>query len=137
MDQSSPFLRLPLELRRRIFEFLPVRTKLVTTFKDRTKYPVGKKIPVLVLVLRYVERNIIQTCRQLAEEAEPILEIETMKLGPPSFIIRARYVIAGKRVYKMISLWLVAYTGLMRGRIFLIILHILWLQLIVLIVSYP
>lgn len=92
MDQPSPFRRLPFEVRRQIFELLPVRTIHVTGQRDVSKSSAWTRKSIIVLLLRYVERNIIQVCRQLAEEAEPILEIETMKLGPPSVIVVPEYV---------------------------------------------
>ena len=92
MDQPSLFLRLPFEVRRQIFELLPVRTKYITSWGGDPTSSAWKRKPVVVLPLRYVERNIQKTCRQLAEEAEPILEIETMKLGPPTVIAVEQYV---------------------------------------------
>lgn len=68
-----------------------MRVKYVTSFRGEPTDQIWKDKPVAVLVLRYVERSVVQTCRQLAAEAEPILEIETMKLGPPSFVVAMEY----------------------------------------------
>jgi hypothetical protein len=86
-----PFLRLPKHIRRQIYEYLPVRTKYVPGYRGESNDRDYKDRPVAFLVLRYVERIIVQTCRQLSTEAEPILEIETMKLGPARLIVAAEY----------------------------------------------
>jgi hypothetical protein len=88
---SFPFLRLPKCIRRQIYEYLPVRTKYVPGYRGESNDSVYKDKPVVFLVLRHIERTILQTCRQLSTEAEPILEIETMKLGPARLIVAAEY----------------------------------------------
>ncbi|KAJ4353679.1 uncharacterized protein N0V89_005409 [Didymosphaeria variabile] len=85
------FLCLPKHIRRLIYEQLPARTKYISGYRGESNDQVYKNKPVVILVLRYVERTILQTCRQIATEAEPILEIKTMKLGPPCLIVAAEY----------------------------------------------
>ncbi|KAL5445782.1 hypothetical protein PMIN06_007961 [Paraphaeosphaeria minitans] len=82
---------LPNSIRRQIYECLPVRTRHVPGYRASSSDRIYKVKPVVILVLRYVERAIVQTCRQLAAEAEPVLEIETMKLGPPTLTVTAEY----------------------------------------------
>ncbi|KAL1608092.1 hypothetical protein SLS60_003031 [Paraconiothyrium brasiliense] len=89
--QHSPFLCLPIHIRRLIYEQLPVRIQYISGYRGESHDQKYKNKPVVILVLRYVERAIVQTCRQLATEAEPILEIETMKLDPPCLIVAAEY----------------------------------------------
>ncbi|KAF2446514.1 hypothetical protein P171DRAFT_442871 [Karstenula rhodostoma CBS 690.94] len=86
-----PFLRLPKTIRRQVYECLPVRTKYVPGYRGDTNNKIYKDKPVVILVLCYVERTIVQTCRQLAAEAEPVLEITTMKLGPARLLVAAEY----------------------------------------------
>ncbi|OAG09185.1 uncharacterized protein CC84DRAFT_1255299 [Paraphaeosphaeria sporulosa] len=90
-QRPFPLPSLPKSIRRQIYECLPVCTRHVPGYRDDSDDNIYKDKPVVILVLRYVERAIVQTYRQLAAEAEPVLEIKTMKLGPPRLIASVEY----------------------------------------------
>ncbi|KAF2463746.1 uncharacterized protein BDR25DRAFT_319768 [Lindgomyces ingoldianus] len=83
-EPSFPFLRLSKSLRRKIYEYLEVKTKYVVAMREH--FGPRASHPNAIVMLRYISRTILLTCRTINREAEPILQIETMKLGPPRII---------------------------------------------------
>ena len=87
------FLDLPLTVRRMIYERIPKKVRFVPVMRGPAN---GEEKwadkPVAMLVQRFVPRTILQVCRQICKEAERVLDIETMKLGPPQFIVLSDYI---------------------------------------------
>ncbi|KAF2866562.1 hypothetical protein BDV95DRAFT_611614 [Massariosphaeria phaeospora] len=81
-----PFLSLPKPVRLRIYSYLAPRTIHTVGHQE----PAASKA-VIILVLRFVDRAILRTCRTIRDEAEATLEIETMKLGPPQLIVASEH----------------------------------------------
>lgn len=71
---------LPAELRLMIYEHLPKRTMFSAANRDKD----GK--PKVILVLRFVERDILQTCKLIRREANPVVNTNTLKYDSPRII---------------------------------------------------
>lgn len=67
-------------VRTHIYEYLPVHTKYITAHRDSNDKPCVR------LLMKYLSRTILQTCRTILNEAEATLEIQTMQLGPPKIL---------------------------------------------------
>jgi hypothetical protein len=75
------FLNLPKELRIMVYEYIPVQTLFATASRDETGTPVVR------VVLRFVERNILQTNHFLRNEAEVYIHRETARISSPVQVI--------------------------------------------------
>ncbi len=82
---SSPFLRLPTELRLQIYKHLPCTTKYATARRDE------HGTPVIIFVFSYIERAIVAVSRLIRNEAESVIDSETQKCGPTQLISDCEY----------------------------------------------
>ena len=84
--QPFPFASLPKEIRLMVYERLPIRTTHIVASRDTES-----DTSTVLVILRFLERNILATSKAISREAEAILETETSKCGPVQVIVNAPF----------------------------------------------